>query len=245
MAIAVPTSDIIETCALVGLALFAEAIERWRGFQSPRLNERKWNSVGFLAVLVFVGLSRQVVRLMVQPVHGFDFERLPTSIKMAVALVLVDFCLYWIHRAMHSVPFLWRTHIWHHSAEQLNWLSGFRTSLPHAFLFAVPQITIPYGLLRFTPVETGIGFAVGIFIQIFGHLNIDFDYPLVNRWLATPNTHRLHHAKDVSLQHHNFGIAFMFWDHLFGTFQDPYAVPKLVSLGVDEHPSLARMLGGV
>jgi len=36
------------------------------------------------------------------------------------ALLLVDFCYYWFHRASHRVNFIWATHIVHHQSEELN-----------------------------------------------------------------------------------------------------------------------------
>ena len=35
-----------------------------------------------------------------------------------------DFSQYWVHRAFHRVPLLWRFHAIHHSAEMMDWLPG-------------------------------------------------------------------------------------------------------------------------
>jgi sterol desaturase/sphingolipid hydroxylase (fatty acid hydroxylase superfamily) len=37
-----------------------------------------------------------------------------------------DFVGYWIHRAMHRVPALWRFHKLHHEATELSWLDAWR-----------------------------------------------------------------------------------------------------------------------
>ncbi len=47
---------------------------------------------------------------------------------------------------------------------------------------------------------------------------------LVNRWrfldrfMNTPNIHRVHHSKDPALANKNYGSTFMIWDRLFGTY---------------------------
>jgi sterol desaturase/sphingolipid hydroxylase (fatty acid hydroxylase superfamily) len=41
-------------------------------------------------------------------------------------IVLSDFIIYWAHRLQHAVPFLWRFHSIHHSAEHLDWLAAHR-----------------------------------------------------------------------------------------------------------------------
>jgi len=37
-----------------------------------------------------------------------------------------DFGAYWGHRASHHIPFLWRFHAIHHSAEHMDWLVNTR-----------------------------------------------------------------------------------------------------------------------
>ena len=44
-------------------------------------------------------------------------------------LLVADFTQYWVHRTFHAVPFLWRFHAIHHSAEEMDWLAGSRLHL--------------------------------------------------------------------------------------------------------------------
>ena len=50
----------------------------------------------------------------------------PWWLQAVEVILLSDFCVYWGHRLQHRVPFLWRFHSIHHSAEHLDWLAAHR-----------------------------------------------------------------------------------------------------------------------
>ncbi len=57
----------------------------------------------------------------------FDLEgQIPTSLSVALAVVIVMLGSYWGHRLSHTVPFLWRFHAVHHSIEEMDWLASGR-----------------------------------------------------------------------------------------------------------------------
>ena len=47
-------------------------------------------------------------------------------LQFLVILLCTDMVQYWVHRGFHAVPFLWRFHAIHHSAESMDWLAGSR-----------------------------------------------------------------------------------------------------------------------
>ena len=49
-------------------------------------------------------------------------------------LLVADFTQYWVHRTFRVVPFLWRFHAIHHSAERMDWLAGSRLHLVDAIV---------------------------------------------------------------------------------------------------------------
>jgi sterol desaturase/sphingolipid hydroxylase (fatty acid hydroxylase superfamily) len=155
---------------------------------------------------------------------------LSSPVKIFLGVVFVDFCLYWVHRAMHR-PALWRTHTFHHSIEQLWWLSGARTSMMHLFLFAVPQVIICYYILDFSAVEAGIAFSFGVIVNIWIHTNLRVNIGRLEWLLITPNYHRVHHGAR-GLSNRNLGFVFTVWDRLFGTYTDPRSAGKEFALGV-------------
>ena len=56
-------------------------------------------------------------------------------------IVLQDFLFYWIHRAEHTIRFLWAVHVTHHSSEKFNFTVGIRSSVMeplYRFVYFIP-----------------------------------------------------------------------------------------------------------
>ena len=58
----------------------------------------------------------------------------PLPIQFVGAILVADLTQYWVHRAFHSWPVLWRFHAIHHSAEAMDWLAGSRLHLVDAIV---------------------------------------------------------------------------------------------------------------
>src|SRR5262249_11853016 len=103
-----------------------------------------------VALLVYVFGVGTGVAFVCEP--GFDYVRHHLSASVAelwlaprvVAFyLLADLGSYWMHRLMHTRA-LWRVHRWHHSPQQLYWLSGVRASIPQQILFNLPgMVALP------------------------------------------------------------------------------------------------------
>src|SRR6185437_10371670 len=70
-------------------------------------------------ILTFLTMAPSNVALQA---HDFSSVRawvhdLPWVVQLIVIMLLTDFVQYWVHRAFHRVPFLWRFHAVHHSAK--------------------------------------------------------------------------------------------------------------------------------
>ena len=147
----------------------------------------------------------------------------PYVLQFLGVLLVADLTQYWVHRAFHSIPVLWRFHAVHHSAESMDWLAGARL---HIVDIAVTRgiSYIPIYLLGFA--EAPI-FAYIIFVSIqatFIHSNLRFEFgPL--RWLmATPQFHHWHHCADADHLDKNFAVHLPILDRLFGTYYLPKGV---------------------
>ena len=58
--------------------------------------------------------------------HGFSlFVGLPILVQFFISILLMNIAEYWMHRLFHGKT-LWKIHSIHHSAKELDWLSGVR-----------------------------------------------------------------------------------------------------------------------
>jgi len=174
-------------------------------------------------------------------------EKLPLAVRIGLAILVVDFIIYWLHRAQHRFAILWRTHAWHHSPEHLYWLSGFRTSLLHSFINNIPQVVVPIAIFHLTPFETAIGYSLGLCIQFWEHTNLKVNIGALEWIFITPDYHRVHHSATHKVGK-NLGTTFTFWDRMFGTFVDPHTFPEQFPLGLGEEikpRNIPRMMVGV
>ena len=145
---------------------------------------------------------------------------LPFAGQFVAILFLTDLTQYWIHRAFHTVPWLWRFHEIHHSVDVMDWLAGSRL---HLVDVAVTRglTYIPIYLLGFS--EAALFAYIG-FVTVqatFIHANVRFEFgPL--RWLiATPQFHHWHHGAEWEAIDKNFAVHLPVLDFLFGTFYLP------------------------
>ena len=140
----------------------------------------------------------------------------PFLVQFVAILFLTDVVQYWVHRAFHRVPLLWRFHRIHHSADVMDWLAGSRL---HLVDVAVTRglTYVPIYLLGFSEPPL---FAYVAFVSIqatFIHANVRFWFgPL--RWvLATPQFHHWHHGAEREAVDKNFAVHLPVLDRLFGT----------------------------
>jgi sterol desaturase/sphingolipid hydroxylase (fatty acid hydroxylase superfamily) len=169
---------------------------------------------------------------------------LPGAAKVGIGIVVMDFILYWLHRSMHRFDVLWRTHEWHHSIEELYWFSGLRTSCLHVFIYAIPQVVVPFFVLKLSALEAGIGFSIGVLVQFWAHSNVDVSLGPLDWLIISPAYHRIHHSYTKN-RDMNLGTSFTIWDRVFGTFVDPRTVEPGFKTGLGYAKSAARMAIGV
>lgn len=141
---------------------------------------------------------------------------LPWWLRIPIWMAVADFVLYWLHRSMHQIRWLWALHKVHHSQTELNplttwrvhWLEflylntgAFLTGLLLGDMHALPSIAI--GLL-----------AASQFAQ---HSDIDWTYGPLGKLIVSPRFHARHHSNAAADLNTNFGSLFVVWDQLFGT----------------------------
>jgi sterol desaturase/sphingolipid hydroxylase (fatty acid hydroxylase superfamily) len=244
-----------EILAFFGCVALFELCERaWPAQPVDRLRELKLDVLSFAFALLVNRCCNFIFRgwtgssAMPSPIPFLaQLQSLPSVVKILAALLIVDFTIYWIHRAQHRTDILWRTHAWHHSIEEMYWFAGFRTSFFHSFIYNIPQVFIPITLLHLTPAEAGIGYSLGLLIQFWEHTNLDVNIGPLKYIFITPAYHRIHHSATAN-RGMNLGTTFSLWDRMFGTFVDPEKFPAKFPMGLGEQvPSkrVPRMFLGV
>lgn len=154
------------------------------------------------------------------------FVGLPLWAHLAAVFVVVQVGVYWGHRWSHEIPFLWRFHAVHHSAEEIDWLVNTRAH-PFDMVFTRLCGFVPLYVLGLAqPAGTAADLApivvilVGTFWGFFIHANVRWRFGWLECLIATPAFHHWHHTRH---EHRDMNYAAMLpWlDRVFGTYHMP------------------------
>lgn len=168
-----------------------------------------------LDALLIVAISGLVTQHV--PFVRVDLLSALPPVPQAIAVFLVvDLVFYWGHRLHHTVAPLWYLHAVHHSQEDLNPFTTYR-SHPLERVTKSLLRTAPLALLGGTP-ATVFWFAFpNTFWSFFIHSNIRLSLGPLKYVIVTPQYHRVHHS--IESQHFdlNYGERLVVWDWMFGT----------------------------
>lgn len=145
----------------------------------------------------------------------------PLWLAYPLGVLLLDFGKYLEHILMHQVPFLWRLHVVHHADLDIDFTTGFRH---HPVEALVSAVTLPLVILVFgvPPIAVVIYEVLAAVAAVFSHANIRYA-PGLDRALRlifmTRDAHAVHHSRERRETDSNYGLVFLFWDRLFGTYR--------------------------
>lgn len=145
---------------------------------------------------------------------------LPIWVQVIAITIIADIGYYIAHRALHSIPVLWRFHVIHHSIEEMDWLASHRVH-PVEMIFSNTVSLLPLYFLGFS-LEAAIIHQFMYQAQtLMLHSNMRINFgPL--RWLFTsPEHHRWHHATDRDARDTNFAAQLSVIDLIGGTIFMP------------------------
>jgi sterol desaturase/sphingolipid hydroxylase (fatty acid hydroxylase superfamily) len=133
--------------------------------------------------------------------------------------ILEDLAFYIEHRVDHYCRVFWAVHVTHHSSEEFNLTTGFRSSVfqpVYRFIYF-----IPIALMGFDPLDIIFMYAVTQTYGILVHTQYVKKMP---KWFevifVSPSHHRVHHASNILYLDKNMGMCLIIWDKMFGTFQE-------------------------
>lgn len=178
-----------------------------------------------------------------------SFFGLSGLIEILITLVVLDLFDYWWHRFNHRTPFLWRFHKVHHVDTHVDITTALRFHPCELLLSAVVKaiwiLILGPTILSYTLFVTALTAAA-----LFHHSNIDFPdriETLVRSFFVTPRFHAAHHTVNKRTGNANFSAILIFWDKIFGTYQEPdYEEMKKLGLsrGRDTYLSFISTLKG-
>jgi sterol desaturase/sphingolipid hydroxylase (fatty acid hydroxylase superfamily) len=161
----------------------------------------------------------------------------PAPFRTALALVLMDYTLYWWHVLLHRVPVLWRMHAPHHADLDLDASTGVRFHFTE-FLASVPWRCAQIVAIGGGPRSLKLWQALTLAEVLFHHSNVALPRSLercIGRFLVTPRMHGLHHSIVRAERDSNFSSGLSIWDRLHGTAQNATARDD-VTIGLPDYP---------
>lgn len=145
---------------------------------------------------------------------------LPFIVQLLAIMVLTDFVQYWVHRAFHRVPALWKFHAVHHSAKSMDWIAGARMHFMEIVVLRAFTAT-PAFVLGFTQEALQTYLLIVYIYSTFIHANLNWKLGWIEKFLVTPRFHHWHHGVEKEAIDVNFAIHFPLYDRLFGTSYMP------------------------
>jgi len=143
-------------------------------------------------------------------------QGLPFVVELLLCVLVADLAQYWLHRAYHEVPLLWRFHAVHHSSRAMDWLAGSRMHLLEV-LVTRTLVLAPIYVLGFSKGVIDAYIVIVGFQAVFNHANVSVKLGPLSWLLVTPNFHHWHHSQDKEALDRNYAAHFAFLDRLFGT----------------------------
>ena len=163
---------------------------------------------------------------------------LPDSLQLwawlPLDILLLEFWIYWWHRANHEWSFLWRFHEVHHRDRHLDATTALRFHFGEVALSAGVRALV---IMAFAiPLTSVVLFEIVVIVAtVFHHANWRIP-PAIERALArviiTPSRHWVHHHRVRADTDSTYGTIFSFWDRWFGT-TTPTERRLLMPLGVE------------
>lgn len=184
--------------------------------------------------LAVAGTAAVAVYLIERPIAGaaanlvetrnlglLNFLRLPRSLKLIAAVLLLDYTLYLWHVLAHCVPALWRFHVVHHADLDLDTTTALRFHFGEMIISVVWRVA-QIAVIGVSPDALRIWQALLIPSIFFHHSNLRIPEELerhLSRIIVTPRLHGIHHSIVKKEANSNWSSGLTIWDRVHGTFR--------------------------
>jgi sterol desaturase/sphingolipid hydroxylase (fatty acid hydroxylase superfamily) len=200
-----------------------------------------------LLLSVPIGLLAWAVHRAVPDGFLASMAELPVWARLVVGLVAGEVGYYWGHRLCHEIPFLWRFHSIHHSAEQIDFLVNTRAH-PVDLVFGRFCALAPIYVLGLGGPVGASGSLVPVVVTLIGtlwgffiHANLNWRFGPLEWLVSTPAFHHWHHTRTGAINR-NYASTLPWLDRLFGTHHLPDALPEAYGIEAKLPESLAGQL---
>ncbi|HYK77584.1 MAG TPA: sterol desaturase family protein [Daejeonella sp.] len=227
------------TAVLILLLVILTLAEMYFSYRENRQYYKKRDTLNNIYLASMAFLTNLMVKgstfFILDYFYQFRFFEIQNIALYWIVLVIAQDFLYWLlHYIGHVCRFFWAIHVTHHSSEQFNITTGFRSTvfepLYRVFFY------IPLALMGFTALDILYAYLI---TQLYGnlvHTQLDIKLPKWYQWIfVTPAHHRVHHASNLPYLDKNMGMVFIIWDRIFGTFQDEN-LPEPTKYGLTTQP---------
>ena len=174
-------------------------------------------------------------RLAVPALQGW-IAGSPIAVQFAAILLVADLTQYWLHRAFHEVPVLWRFHRVHHSSEVIDWLAGSRLHLLDV-VATRGLVLLPLAVIGFAPPAIYAYLTFVSLHAVFIHANFRPRAGWLERVLVMPHFHHWHHAAEPEAVNRNYAVHLPWLDRLFGSAYVPARWPSSYGLAEGHAPA--------
>lgn len=229
-------------------ALCVYLMERFQtlyDFWRPEWKENIASDVGLfvlnnfiLRAEIFVALGMAAVAGLASHLIGIGLwpTEWPLVFQVVLFLVLAEFMSYWLHRLEHEQYFLWRIHCVHHNPNKYYWFNG--TRFHYIDIILLPLFSnIPAVILGAEMQVIYLATTFSVMHGFWQHCNARVHFGWLNYIVASPELHRWHHSKDMTLANNNYGSNLIIWDLVFGTWLLPNKEINPKQIGVKDMPA--------
>jgi sterol desaturase/sphingolipid hydroxylase (fatty acid hydroxylase superfamily) len=216
---------------LILMGIVFVPIERLLGQREQPIFRYEWRedllyflvSALMVQVLTFLSLAPSLAILKHTEWGGFRawVGSQPVVLQFLEITFLTDLVQYWVHRVFHRVPWLWKFHAIHHSAQTMDWLASSRMHVAEVVILRGATV-IPMYVLGFSEPALYAYLIFVYFLSALVHSNLRLSFGPLEKFLVTPRFHHWHHGVEQEAIDVNFAVHFPVLDRVFGT----YFLPK-------------------
>lgn len=157
-------------------------------------------------------------------------QNLPQWLQLMILFLMRDFLQWNIHIILHRVPFLWKLHEVHHSAETMSFPVHLRYHWAENIIYRIPEYLL-FLMLGRSVNDLFLIYAVSLSIGHLNHANVKLPWGFLKYVFNTSELHLWHHATTIPSKYGvNYAISLSLWDWVFRTIYNPPYAPEQVGL---------------